>query len=408
MRTIFHGGKVFDGTGSAPELADVVVENGHIVEVGTGLDGDEGVSAEGMTIMPGLIDTHVHAVLSGNDTLKLLQEPFSYQFFAAAKNMERTLDCGITTVRDAGGSDLGVKQALEDGLVDGPDMLISITPLGQTGGHTDGWTVHGDCVGLVVPHPGRPSLVVDGVEQMRIRVRELSRAGADFIKLCTTGGVLSARDDPKHSQFSPDEIETAVVEASMSGMAVMAHAQGTDGIKNAIRAGVRSIEHGIYLDDEGIELMLEKGVWLVPTLLAPIALIRAIDAGANVPAAVEDKARSVVGVHAESVKRAHAAGVKIAMGTDSGVYTHGINTDELALMRDAGMAPAEALVAATSSAAGLIRREGLIGTIRTGYRADLAIVSGDPYDFETHRDRVEYVIKAGRIARRRGKGNLTT
>lgn len=399
MRTVLYGGAVFDGTGAPPQRADVAIEDRVIVEIGTGLDADEGIDATGMTVMPGLIDAHVHAVLSGKDTLGLLQEPFSYQFFEAARNLSRTLDGGVTTVRDAGGSDLGVKQAVQDGLIDGPDMLITVSPLGQTGGHTDGWTVHGDCVGLLVPHPGRPGLVVDGPENMRLRVRELARAGADMIKVCTTGGVLSVRDDPRHSQFSMEELNVCVQEAAVTGMAVMAHAQGTEGIKNALRAGVRSIEHGVYLDDEAIDLMLERGAWLVPTLLAPIALIRAIDAGARLPAAVEEKARSVVDVHRESVRRAHEAGVRIAMGTDSGVYAHGINSDELVLMRDAGMSPQAALAAATSSGAALLGRADRIGQVRDGLVADLVIVEGDPFAFETHRERVRYVLRAGRIVR---------
>jgi imidazolonepropionase-like amidohydrolase len=399
MRTVLHGGAVFDGTGAGLANADVAIEGDVIVGVGPGLDGDQGIDVSGLTILPGLIDAHIHACFSGLDLMKVVQEPFSYQFYAAARNLARTLDSGVTTVRDAGGADLGIKQAAEEGLLDGPDLVIAITVLGQTGGHTDGWTVHGDCLRLLVSHPGRPEMVVDGVEQMRLRVRELARAGADVIKLCTSGAALTPRDDPPHAQFSPDELELCVAEAAASGLGVMAHAQGTPGIKNALRAGVRSIEHGIFLDDECIELLLERDAWLVPTLLAPQALLRAVDAGAQLPAAVVEKARAVVEVHAESVGRAIEAGVKIAMGTDSGVFEHGINTDELELMRAAGLTPAQSLVAATSEAAALLGLGDRIGRVAEGMRADLVVVSGDPFDFPTHRERVRQVLKRGAVVR---------
>ena len=403
MTTILTSGAVFDGTGSAPSPGTVVIEDGFIAAVGDDVDvnawpGADVVDLGGRTVLPGLIDCHVHAVFSGMDVLKLAQEPFSYQFYAAQQNLARTLDLGVTTVRDAGGSDLGMKQATEEGLIDGPDLHIAISILGQTGGHTDGWNVHGDVMHLLQPHPGRPGVIVDGPDEMRRRVRELARAGADVIKICTSGGVLSPRDDPRHPQFSPEELDVCVAEASAAGLKVMAHAQGKPGIINAVRAGVASIEHGIYADDECFDLMLERGTYLVPTLLAPIALIRSIDAGVKVPAAVEAKARSVVEVHADAVSRAIAAGVPIAMGTDSGVFAHGINNEELTLMVAAGLTPAQALVASTANAAALLGLDDR-GTIAPGKRADLVVVSGDPYDFATHAERVTRVYKKGALVR---------
>ena len=403
MTTVLTSAAVFDGTGSAPFSRTVVIDGGVIVAVGADVDaaawpGAEVVDLTGQTILPGLIDCHVHAIFSGMDVLTLAQEPFSYQFYAAQRNLARTLDLGVTTVRDAGGSDLGMKQATQEGLIDGPDLHIAISILGQTGGHTDGWNVHGDVVHLMQPHPGRPGVIVDGPGEMRRRVRELIRAGADVIKICTSGGVLSPRDDPRHPQFSPEELDVCVAEASAAGLKVMAHAQGKPGIINAVRAGVASVEHGIYADDECFELMIERGTYLVPTLLAPIALIRAIDAGVKVPAAVEAKARSVVEIHADAVSRAVAAGVPIAMGTDSGVFEHGINTEELSLMVAAGLTPAQALVASTANAAALLGLDDR-GTIAPGKRADLVVVSGDPYNFATHRERVTRVYKKGALVR---------
>lgn len=379
-RILFTGGLVFDGTGSAPTPADVLVADGRIADVGTGFDADEVVDCQGMTLLPGLFDCHVHIMVSQVGLLPRVQQPFSYQFYEAARNLAKTLALGITTVRDAAGADLGVKQALEDGLISGPRLQISIGLISSTGGHGDGWTSSGHCIPLSVPHPGRPSSVVDGPDEMRKVARQLLRAGADVLKVCTTGGVMSPRDDPRHSQFTPEELDVLVTEARMQGRAVMAHAQGADGIKNAVRAGIRSIEHGIFLDDEAIDLMLASGTWLVPTLVAPVNVIRAAAAGASLPDAVVRKAEEVAAVHADSVRRAVAAGVKIAMGTDSGIGPHGTNLEELPLMAACGMTPGEVLAATTSSAAELLGYGDQLGRIQPGYRADLVVVSGDSFD----------------------------
>lgn len=394
-RTVFHGGKVFDGTGSAPEAADVVIDGGRIVELGSGLDGDEGVDASGSTILPGLIDCHVHVTSSGVDLLTGLERPFSYQFYEAARNLSATLDCGITTVRDAGGADLGVQKAVDDGLIEGPRMRIAITILSQTGGHADGWMPSGVCAAHYVAHPGRPSAVVDGPEEMRRKARELIRAGANVLKVCTSGGVLSPRDDPRHGHFRDEELEVLVAEATAAGIGVMAHAQATDGIKAAVRTGIRSVEHGIYLDDEAIAMMLDAGTWLVPTLVAPAAVIDAAEAGARLPASVVAKARGVMEAHRDSFARAVSAGVKVAMGTDSGVGPHGSNLDELELMRAGGMEPAGVLAATTSAAADLLGLAGEVGRIRPGLRADLVMVSGDAYDLAKLRTNITSVYKAG-------------
>ena len=394
-RTLFKGGRVFDGTGAPLAEADVVVEAGRILEVGAGLDGDEAVDVSGRAVLPGMFDCHVHVVVSTIDLLVDLQQPFSYQFFAAARNLERTLDRGITTVRDAGGADLGVKQAVEDGLVSGPRLRIAVSVLGQTGGHTDGWMPSGQRVNLFTPHPGLPGGIVDGVEEMRRKVRELRRAGADVIKICTSGGVLSPRDNPRHAHFDMEELRACVAEARAGGLEVMAHAQATDGIKNAIRAGIRSIEHGVYLDDEAISMMLEAGTWLVPTLVAPLGVLEAADRGAAMTEAAVRKAREVVETHKDSFRRAVAAGVRVAMGTDSGVTAHGENLRELGLMAAGGMKPEEVLAATTSSAARLLGVDGELGTIEPGKRADLVLVNGDPFDFARLPGAVREVWKDG-------------
>jgi imidazolonepropionase-like amidohydrolase len=397
LRTVFAGGRVFDGTGAALAEADVAVADGRIVEVGRGLDGDGQVDVGGSILLPGLFDTHVHVMVGHVDVWKLMQEPFSYRFYDAIRNLDATLRVGITTVRDAGGADLGVKQALAEGIVAGPRMQISIKMLSQTGGHGDGWLPSGARTQLFADYPGSPGSIVDGPDEARRKVRELVRAGAEVIKIATSGGVLSPGDSPLQPGFDLEEIETIVAEARAAGLSVMSHAQSTDGIKNAVRAGVRSIEHGIYLDDEAIELMLEHGAYLVPTLVAPLGVIRAFEAGAPIPDWAVAKAREVIEAHRDSFRRAVEAGVKVAMGTDAGVVPHGTNLEELQLMAEGGMSPEDVLVATTRTAAELMGLDGELGTIEPGKRADLVVVSGDPFDFGNLAGRIERVYQDGRL-----------
>ncbi|HXI45256.1 MAG TPA: amidohydrolase family protein [Candidatus Acidoferrales bacterium] len=397
-RTLFHGGSVFDGTGSDPRPADVSVEDGRIVDVGSGLDGDEAIDATGATILPGFFDCHVHVTLESVDVWRIANQPFSYPFFLAAKHLEATLGAGITSIRDAGGADLGIKEAVQNGLIPGPRMQISLTMLSQTGGHGDDWHVSGSAIPMMARHPGMPDNIVDGPDEMRRKVRELHRMGADVIKVATSGGVASPRDDPRHAHFRPAELEVLVEEASAAGMFVMAHAQAADGIKNAVRAGIRSIEHGIFLDDEGIELMLRHKTWLVPTLVAPLGVIETAEAGGSISAAVLAKARAVVETHRSAVRSAIKAGVRLAMGTDTGVTAHGLNLRELPLMAELGMTPAAVLEATTRSAAELMGVADERGTIEPGKLADLVIVRGDPYELGTIRERIQSVWLGGRRA----------
>ena len=273
--------------------------DGKIVDVGPGLDGDEAVDCTGHAVLPGFIDSHVHFLINGQlDPMYSVRRPFSLAFFEAAQNMRATLDVGITSVREAGGADLGLKTAQQRGMIPGPRMQISISMLSQTGGHGDGWQVCGAHMpAFFVAHPGHPDSIVDGPDEMRRKVRELVRAGADVIKVATSGGVLSPRDDPRHGHFRDAELEVLVEEATAAGRFVMAHAQATEGIKAAIRNGIRSIEHGIYLDDEAIGQMLERGTYLVPTLIAPRGVLEAAAAGIPVPPEAVEKTKMVMEAH---------------------------------------------------------------------------------------------------------------
>ena len=395
-RMLFTSATVVDGTGAEPAVADVVVEDGRIVEVGRGLDGDETVDLSGRALLPGLFDCHTHVMVSSIDTMRLLDTPFSYRFIQATHNLAATLRTGITTVRDAGGADLGLKQAVADGLAPGPRMQISLSMISQTGGHGDDWMPSGDTIRALLPvHPGVPETIVDGPDEMRRTVRTLIRMGADVIKVATSGGVLSPRDKPTHAHLRPAELDALVEEATAAGIFVMAHAQAAPGIKNAVRAGIRSVDHGIYLDDEALELMLDRGTWLVPTLVAPRGVVDAADAGAAIPQASVDKAREVVEAHRASFARAVEAGVKVAMGTDSGVTPHGENLRELALMCEGGMTPMQAIVATTRSAAELMGLADQLGTLEPGKRADLVVVDGDPLEVGTLADRIAAVYQDG-------------
>jgi imidazolonepropionase-like amidohydrolase len=399
-RTVIQGGQVFDSNGGSASVADVVIEGDRILDIGTSLDGDEAIDATGHAVYPGFIDCHVHFMVDGDlDPMSSVNTPFSMNFYLAAERMARTLAAGITTVREAGGSDLGVKTAQQRGFAPGPDMQISITILSQTGGHGDSWEPCGAHMPSIIGihHPGKPHNIVDGPEEMRKKVRELIRAGADVIKVCTSGGVLSPRDDPRHGHYRDDELDVLVAEANAAGKWVMAHAQATEGIKSAVRAGIRSIEHGIYLDDEAIAMMIERGTYLVPTLIAPMGVLEAADRGVKVPQYAIDKTKMVIDVHRDSIRQAIAAGVKVAMGTDSGVTPHGQNLRELEQMVACGMTPSQAMIATTRTAAELMGLEDDRGAIEVGKRADIVIARGDALDINDLEHRIRTVIQNGKV-----------
>lgn len=404
QQLIIAGAAVFDGDAFIG-THDIVVTGGRIAAVdpaGTHSQesapgaGAEFIDARGKTVTPGFIDCHVHVTSNGAGSLDAFTEPFSLQFFRAVQNLRATLHAGVTAVRDAGGADAGVKAGLEQGMITGPRLRAAVSIMSQTGGHGDGWMTSGAHMPMLTGHPGRPDGVADGVEGVTRKTREILRAGADQIKICSTGGVLSPTDDPRHSQFTVAELEAIVSEAQTQGTYVMAHAQGTQGVRNALAAGVRSIEHGIFIDEETIELFLERDAFLVPTLQAPVAVIAAADAGAALPAAVVDKARMVAATHLESFRAAYRAGVKIAMGTDAGVGPHGQNLEELELMYAAGMTVADTLRAGTSTAAALLGDDS-VGRIEPGYAGDLVVLDGDleAAGLADIRRRVETVIQAG-------------
>lgn len=407
--TLIKNGTLIDGNGGQPIVDaavllkdNVIVAAGNLTDIQVPSENVTELDVNGGFILPGLIDTHVHMMMEVGPLEKQVTTPFSYRFYKAAQYMKRTLDAGVTTVRDAGGTDAGVKQAIKDGIVLGPRMQISITPLTITGGHGDSWmrsgvdlTLHG--------YPGNPDGLCDGVEEVTKKVREVLRAGADVIKVHATGGVLSPTDHPEYTQFSQEELEVMVREATYRrGLKVMAHAQGKEGIKNAVLAGIHSIEHGIYIDEEVANLMVEHGTYLVPTLLAPVSVLENAESSGTMPAYGVQKCREVVEYHKESIALAHKAGVKIAMGTDAGVMAHGTNLRELGLMCEIGMTPMESMIATTKTAAECIGWDDKIGTVEAGKLADIVITSTDPLaDIRSleNNDNIVVVLKDGEVVK---------
>lgn len=410
MTIAITNGTVIDGRGGDPqERMIVLIEGERISAVGrvgqARVPGDATIlDARGGSILPGLIDCHVHFAMEYPDMLHNLVTSPALRLLETIPRMRATLEAGVTTVRDAGGTPAGVKVAVERGIVPGPRMQVAVSIISQTGGHGDGY--YPCCIDLglfAIRFYDVPYSVADGVEEVRKLTRELLRAGADWIKLATSGGVLSTADSPRSSQLTVDEIAAAVYEAEAQEKRCMAHAQGTQGIKNALLAGVASIEHGVYLTDELIQMMLDRQVYLVPTLVAPQAVVEFGEKHPDIlPPMMAAKATSVIDAHRKSFRMAVDAGVKIAMGTDSGVGRHGENGRELALMVENGLTPMQAILASTSSAAQLLHLSGDLGTLAEGKLADVIVVDGNVMDdiqLIADPQNVRLVVKGGSVVK---------
>jgi imidazolonepropionase-like amidohydrolase len=379
VTTVIQAGAFIDGNGGDPKRnVTIHVDGDSIVKIGGDPPRDATViDRSDQTVMPGMIDCHVHLFSTPASIEERLQKPYSLNVAEAFRNAKTTLEAGFTTVRDAGGTPLGVKQAIDRGMMPGPRVRIAVGALSQTAGHGDQRWASG--VTGRVEDSEHPWTVVDGVEGVRKATRELLRAGADQIKVCTSGGVMSPSDEPTATGFSPDEIAAIVYEAHAAGKTVMSHAQAQQGIRNAVEAGIESIEHGIYLDADTAELMKKKGTYLVATLIAPLWVIRRAERKpGSVPPYALRKAKEVVETHQRMFSMAVKMGVPIAMGTDTGVGEHGSNAEELAWMVKLGMTPMQAIVATTKTAAACARVGKITGTLEVGKRADLIAVAGDP------------------------------
>jgi imidazolonepropionase-like amidohydrolase len=406
---VLVGGRLIDGTGAAPvPNATILIDGNKIQQVGPAgqiqVPADAiRVDVSGKTVMPGLIDAHLHlfGIKSMNQMTWLIDEPH-VRTIRAAVDAWRCLDAGFTTLRDAGGMmALYVKQAIQEGTVEGPRIVASGRTISQTAGH-------GDWHFVPVEWNARMQLarLADGVPEVRKAAREQLREGADMLKIFTTGGVMSEKDKPTACQYSMDEIRAFVEEAHNAGVRTGSHAQGAQGIKNAVLAGVDNIDHGIYLDDEVIELMVERGTTLVPTLAVVQAIVRHGRADGVLESSVR-KAEGVQAAHIESFRKAFAAGVTCGLGTDYlGAPTSpmGANAVELEIyVNKVGLLPMEAIVCATRNNAAILGLQDEIGTLEVGKQADLIVVDGDPLTDITilrDRERILSVYKGGQAARR--------
>ncbi|MEU0138005.1 amidohydrolase family protein [Streptomyces sp. NPDC006296] len=409
-RVLLRGARLIDGTGRAPVPdAALLIEGGTIAWAGPSaeLPADprpvRRLDLGGRTLCPGFIDTHVHFALPGpaGSPLQGLYELPSYRTLKVLERLRVTLENGVTTARDLMGLDAGFRQAVAERRIPGPRLLVSVGMLSQRAGHAD-FTLAGgiDALAVAVAFPESPPGLVGSVDDMRARVRDLVAAGADCVKLATSGGVTSPHDRPEWLGLRPEMIEAAVEEArAYGGLPVAAHAIGRPGIEAAVRAGVTSIEHGYALDDELRAEMVARGQYLVPTLLETT---QDLDPARTSPSAYEKGVRWHR-IARESVALSVAAGVRIAMGTDSGLAVgHGVNLRELGLLVEiAGMSPMAAVVAATGDAARLCGVDDVTGTLEAGKAADLVVTDVDPLtDIASLGDpaHVLAVVKEGRIA----------
>jgi imidazolonepropionase-like amidohydrolase len=401
---ILGGGTLIDGTG-APPLRDaaVLVNEGRIEAVGTRATMSwpqhaEMIDISGLTLLPGLIDCHDHLASHNYGFAHRwgLDEPQSTRHVRTATVLQHTLATGYTAVRDAAGLDVGFKQAIEQGLIQGPRLMLSVNIISPIGGIGDRVSPSGHTC-CVPADPTLPEGVANGLEGVRTVVRTMVRAGADVIKCATTGGASSRPGHgPKDPAFTLDEMKALVEEAHMLGRRVMCHALGGSGLRTAIEAGVDSIEHGCYLDEdpELIAMMAGKGIFFVPTFTVYV-FHRDVS-----PPHVRARGRDLQPHHVDSLQRALAAGIKVVAGTDAGGHMHHINARELQYLVEAGMSPMQALQAATAWAAECLGLEHEIGTIQPGKWADLVVVDGDPLqDITLLQDlqRIKLVFKEGRL-----------
>jgi imidazolonepropionase-like amidohydrolase len=405
---VLKGGRLIDGTGAGPVTgATIVVRNQRVEAVTTGASSDwpseaEVIDVSGMTILPGLIDCHDHLAMHGYDLARRwgIDEPQSTRALRTAKVLRETLAAGYTAVRDAAGLDTGFKRAIDEGLITGPRLVVSLCIVSPIGGIGDRVSPSG--FSCCVPNdPLLPESVVSSLADVRPVVRRMVRAGADVIKCATTGGASSrSGHGPHDGAFNLDEMQALTDEAHALDRRVMCHALGGRGLRIAIEAGVDSIEHGCYLDEEPelLDMMAQRGIFFVPTFA-----VYEYHRKSALPH-VRERAHHLQEHHAESLRRALAAGVKIAAGTDAGGHGHPSNAMEIECLVKAGLTPLLALRAATGWAAECLGLERDIGTVEKGKLADLIVVAGDPLGDVTvlqNPERIALVLKGGEIVANR-------
>ena len=403
QRTLIHAGQLLDGIKEKP-ISDqtIIVEDGKITDVVKGFQAPTGddkvIDLKGMTVLPGLIDMHVHVEgeTSPNRYLKMFTQNPTDVAYDAAVYMKRTLMSGVTTVRDLGGSGVNVslRNAINKGKVEGPRILTAEKALSITGGHADPTNGYRrDLMG----DPGPKEGVVNSIEDAKKAVRWRYKVGADWIKITATGGVLSVAKDGLGPHFQEEEMAAIVKAAKDLGLDVAAHAHGTEGMKRAIRAGVRTVEHGTFMDEEAMELMIKMNCYYIPTISAGKYVEGKAKTPGYFPPVVAAKAAAIGPLIQENFGRAYRKGVPIGFGTDAAVFPHGDNWKELVYMNEAGMPASEAILAATSVNAKILRMQDEIGSIKKGLSADIIAVEGDPLENLETFENVIFVMKQGNV-----------
>jgi len=398
---VVHAGHMLD-VRSGKMLSDqvIVIEGGKIVSSGPANSAKPPADAirielPNSTVLPGLIDAHTHLTMEPRFGYDRLAISLPREALIGAKNARLTLLAGFTTVRNVGArefSDVALRDAINAGDVPGPRLLVSGPAISITGGHCDNNM-------LPFEYHATSDGVADGVSAVQHKVRENIKYGADLIKVCATGGVLSLGDNPQASQFTLEEMKALVADAHRLGRKVAAHAHGAEGIRWAAEAGVDSIEHGSYIDDAGIAAMKEHGTYLVPTLYLGDWMID--NAGlTRLPPPLMAKAKEVIPAARQNIAHAFSAGVKVAFGTDAAVYPHGMNAHEFAVMVRLGLTPLQAIQAATVNAADLLGWSGKVGSLEPGAWADIIAVDGDPLKDVTTLEHVKFVMKGGEVVRK--------
>lgn len=403
---VLKAARLYDGKSNAVVTPGiVVVSGGKITAVGAHASipaGAEVLDLGDATLLPGFIDAHTHLTMMNTTDYKQaaldsLQKTIPEQTLDSIANAKVTLMAGFTTVRDVGSRnfiDVGLRNAIRNGKVPGPRMLVSVHAIGATGGHCDDTGYRSGVFGKETsPEDG----VANGPEQVRYAVRLAHKYGADIIKTCASGGVLSPADDVDTPQLTQEELNALIDEAHALRRKVAAHAHGAEAAKRAIRAGVDSIEHGSFLDDEALDMMKQRGTYYVPTLMALQGLSEQMQAGMYIPPAIRAKAELAMASLHKTFQKALAKGVKIGLGTDAAVYPHGRNGEEFHQMVDLGMKPIDALKAGTSADADLLGLADKIGTLETGKLADIVAVPGNPIENIRQTEHVLFVMKEGMI-----------
>jgi len=396
---VIHAGRLLDvKTGRTLTNQTVVIQGDRIEQVGGAADPSRPaatiIDLPNATVLPGLIDAHTHITFNPNFGYSTLGISVSREALIGAKNARLTLEAGFTTVRNVGAkgyADVALRDAINAGDVPGPRMLVSGPALSITGGHCDNNLLPFD-------YHATNSGVADGIEAVQHRTREIIKYGADLIKVCATGGVLSKGDNPQHSQYTLEEMRAIVADAHRLGRKVAAHAHGAEGIRWASMAGVDSVEHGSYIDDAAIAEMKKNGTYLVPTLYLMDWFFENAEKIGTPPELIA-KGHEVMPAARKNVARAFAAGVKVGFGTDAAVYPHGLNAHEFAVMVMLGLTPLQAIQSATINDADLLGWSDRVGTIEAGKFADIIAVDGDPLADVTALERVKFVMKGGEVVR---------